>query len=337
MAGPSSVRTWTTQPAQPPTAQAMNSSRETWQGRSNRGQARPPPRAWGAARRRRLPPRARASSVQALQPLACQVGDIALEAPGIARKARQPAGHAPVVQQGHGGDDSRAAGPGPSVGTDAAGRGRAPPIRAWRRAEIGRRERRESARKTIGGMPTPPPMSKGPLALGCAWNGWPMGPRRLMRSPGRLSCEQARTLADRLVEELDPALPWARAHDGQGPAQGQPGIAAQVDEGAGQGVPRALRGPQPQHVLVGGMGLVAEDLASSRKMLSRWLWSSCCFALERRCGRRAGSSHPARQLTAEEGGVVALADEGRLARAPSACPGRICRHPRSVLRRAGRG
>ena len=34
MAGPSGVLTFTVQPAQPPTAQAMNSSSDTWQGTS---------------------------------------------------------------------------------------------------------------------------------------------------------------------------------------------------------------------------------------------------------------------------------------------------------------
>ena len=58
----------------------------------------------------------------------------------------------------------------------------------------GSRARRHSARKTIGGMPTPPPTrsARGRSAHGV--NGRPIGPSRSMRSPARCRASRAEPL-----------------------------------------------------------------------------------------------------------------------------------------------
>jgi len=44
---------------------------------------------------------------------------------------------------------------------------------------------KRSARNTIGGMPTPPPMARMRGRAGCSVKPWPIGPSRLSVSPGR--------------------------------------------------------------------------------------------------------------------------------------------------------
>ncbi len=121
-----------------------------------------------------------------------------------------------------------------------------------------------SARNTMGGMPTPPPMASTRGRCGCGLKPVPIGPStlRLLFSAARRQRARART--GHFVEQLDPAACRIGAHDGQRPSHGQLLGAAQVHEAAGSGARGTARGLQPQHVLLAVEMQMGEHAAPAR-------------------------------------------------------------------------
>ena len=77
------------------------------------------------------------------------------------------------------------AGPGTAMSDSCIsnGKGTSDPITT--KGDTDRSWRSRSARKTMGGIPTPPPSSNARERPGIASNGRPMGPMTLSRAPGR--------------------------------------------------------------------------------------------------------------------------------------------------------
>ena len=115
-----------------------------------------------------------------------------------------------------------------------------------------------SARNTIGGIPTPPPIARHarPLAVRCEADADRAEHAQcLARQRAR---QRARADSGDLVEQFDPARVGLGAHDRQRPAHRQLLRAAQVHEAARGRARRAARRMQAQNVLLAVEVIVSE-------------------------------------------------------------------------------
>ena len=116
-----------------------------------------------------------------------------------------------------------------------------------------------SARKIIGGIPTPPPSASSRGRVGSTVKPWPIGASTLTTSPGCRVAEHVEPVALRLVQELEPTFGRARAHDRQRPAHRHRRIARDVRERAGRCFARRARRLDAQHELLPRPGALRED------------------------------------------------------------------------------
>ena len=139
------------------------------------------------------------------------------------------------------------------------GKGTSEPIAT--NVDIDRSWRSRSARKTMGGMPTPPPRSSAREWPATASNGRPTGPMTFNRAPGAFGGEEPRAVAHFLVQDVDPAGGGVGAHQRHRTPHRKLRVAAHVHEGPRRGVRSDLRRVDAQPPLAGGMRLMGQNLA----------------------------------------------------------------------------
>ena len=236
-------------PAQPPTPQAMFSSSETWQGTPWRRASAATATSMPCGPQAKISTSSRSAARQRREPGIGELGDVAAVAAREAGQAREPRWHAEILEQRH--RRGRARGqPGAGSREATARTGKAAPNPSARAGwKPPRPAASVSARNTIGGMPTPPPISsrrgRAGLRRESAADRAEAG-QRLARPAQRQLREP---VADDLVEHLDPAVRGVRAHDRERPAHRQVGAAGEVDEAAGRRRRRAARRGEAQDEL----------------------------------------------------------------------------------------
>ena len=294
IARPSGVSTITVQPAQPPTAQAMNSQRDLTGQRIAPRELRDGAQHRIRSARKDLHLR-ECGSIEALEPAVGQLGDETIEAAGQIRTTRKTARDAPFIQQRHAPDGAG----GNACRDDLRGQhakgernlraheNERFPVRISPAVQmLGEKDHWRDPHSSTNEQRSRPRRVRGEASSN--------RPQHTDRVTGRTFGERLETRAEHFVENFDPARGRIGTHDRQRTAHGNRRIAAEVNEASGLRACRALWRLDPHDVLRALEGGVREDApffqgdGAAMRDAHRAVFT--CFGPGRRTRRRARPS-----------------------------------------------